>query len=119
MCSPTCTNDAGVFFRLTVVHAYPSVRAVPQAVLFPSALHLIQEDVPRALAELCFRHCQHRLPAAQLPAHHLGSPEIPAIITDCSPAAIVIELHTARAPAVTVCQPQGQGWNICWGERAP
>lgn len=94
------------------------VGALPQVVLVPSALHVIQEDVPSAWTKLGFRQSQQRLSALQAPAHHLGIRQLPAVIADRSPAAVVVKLDAARASAATVRQTQGQSGGVCCGEKA-
>lgn len=101
-----------------VMDSDPSVGALPQVVFIPSALHVIEEDVPRAWTKLGFRHRQQSFSAPQRPAHHLGVRQLPAVVADRSPAAVVVEFDAARAPAVAVCQSQGRSGGICCGERA-
>lgn len=104
VCRRTCADDAGILFVSAVMDRDTSVGALPQVVLVPSALHVIQEDVPGAWAKLGFRHSQQSFSAPQAPAHHLGVPQPPAVVADRSPAAVVVKFDAAPASAVTVCQ---------------
>ena len=41
---------------------------------------------------------------AQLPAHHAGIVQVPAVITDGAPGALVKDLHSPRAATTSVRQ---------------
>lgn len=99
-----------------VVDGDASVGAVPQVVFIPSAPHVIEEDFPRARTEPGFRHSYQGFSAPQPPAHHFGVRQVPAVVADRSPAAVVIEFDAPRASPVAV--RQSQGGDTCGGERA-
>lgn len=101
-----------------VVDGDPPVGTVPQVGFIPSALHVVEEDVARAFAVLGFGQSHQGFSTSHHPTDHLGVGQLPAVVADRSPAAVVVDLDTARALAVTRCQSQGQSGGACCGGRA-
>lgn len=97
----TGADDANVFLMPTVVDEPASVRTLAQGDLSPRALHIIQKNGARALAEGSLSQGGHGDPAAQLLAHDLCFLLGPQVVTHCAPHAFKIHLHSARTPVRT------------------
>lgn len=106
----TCADDAGVLVVAAVVGEPAAVQAPPECALGPHALHVVQGDGALASAEMRPPGGRHSLAAGQLPAHHLGIAQVPAVVTHGPPAAIVVQLHAALAPVTAIGQPEGHPW---------
>jgi hypothetical protein len=81
----------------TVVGKPATVQTLPQPGFRSHALHIIQDNGAQASLKMGSADGYHSPTTAQLPAHHLGIPQVPAVITHCAPAAIEVELHAALA----------------------
>lgn len=73
--------------------------------LVAPALHVVQEDVPRARPEVAVPQGADALPAAQLLAHHAGSVDVPEVVTHCPPRAIVVDFDASFTAVPPVHQP--------------
>lgn len=80
--------------------------------LGPCAVHLIQPDGITSPAKASrARGCDCR-PAAQLPTHHLGMVQVPAVITHCPPLLLMKHLDPSGATVWAVHQPKHHWvWN--------
>lgn len=81
------------------------VPALAQRGLVALALHVVQEDAPRALSKVAVPQGTDALPAVQLPAHHVGSVDAPEVITHCPPHAIMVDFDAPFTAAPPVHQP--------------
>lgn len=112
LCWPlTCTDDTGILHVPAVVHAPAVVPAHLQGGLVPAALHVVQEDAAGAGAKVRSVRRSHGLATAQLPAHHLGIPQVPLVITHRPPRAAVVQLHAALAAVPAARQPHAGPWH--------
>lgn len=73
--------------------------ALAQGCLPALAVHIVQEDGPTPLAEGHGSWEGDGMATAQLATHHIGIHNVPVIITDCPPGAVVEDLHSPLAPA--------------------
>lgn len=118
LCWPlTCTDDTGILPVPAVVHAPAVVPAHLQGGLVPAALHVVQEDAAGAGAKASVARGIHGLATAQLPAHHLGIPQVPLVITHRPPRAAVVQLHAALAAVPAARQPHAGPWHMAHGTR--
>lgn len=89
----------------TVVDRQATVVALPQAGLITRAPYVIQEDGAKAVTKQTVSWGRQGHPTAQLLAHHLGGGQAPEVITHGPPCAVVLELHAALTPALSIGQP--------------
>lgn len=95
----------------TIVDRQAQVVAPPQAGLISQAPHIVQEDGPCAVSEQAATGgCQGQA-TAQLPTHHLGSRQVPQVVTHGSPCAVMSHLHAALTLASAISQTHL--WQIC------
>lgn len=87
-----------------------------QVALLATAVHVVQENLPKAWAEVGTRRRRHCPAAPQLPAYHVRLLQTPALATYRPPAALVGNLHPPRASSGAVDQPQ-RGPVSCGRER--
>ena len=80
----------------TVVWSPAIMWTVKQWSLCSTALDVIDPDRVRSLAILCFTRCRGRTGETKLTANHISVIDIPVIITDCSPLAVVINFNSAK-----------------------
>ena len=106
----TRADDAGVLVVPAVVGEPAIVRALPQLGFIPRALHVVQCDVAGASVEVALGWSRQGLATAELPAHHPGVHQVPAVIAHSAPRAAVEDLHPALTPVTAVPQPQGRAW---------
>lgn len=102
----TWTDNTGIFIVATVVSWPTAVGAFPYISFIPFALHLIQENNPRAFPKLGISWCWDGLPTAQLSADNTSILDVPPIITDCSPLSSVKHFYTALTSVATILQAQ-------------
>lgn len=95
----------------TVVDRQAQMLTLAQRGLVAPALHVVQQDVPRARPKVAVPQGADALPAAQLPAHHVGSTDVPEVVTHCPPRAIVVDFDASFTAGPPVHQPDdGQVW---------
>lgn len=82
------------------------VGAQDQVALLAAAVHVVQENLPEARAEVGTRRRGHCPTAPQLPAYHVRLLQTPALAAYRPPAALVGNLHPPRASSRAVDQPQ-------------
>lgn len=94
------------------------------------ALHIIQPDGVGPLPKMSMAWGRDSCPAAQLPADHLGIPQIPAVVTDGPPTLFMKHLHSASTAVravgqadlclcdVGICQEKA-GWERRTGQPSP
>ncbi|KAG8509103.1 Antigen WC1.1, partial [Galemys pyrenaicus] len=81
-----------------------------------SARQMCPDSCPFSLPPPTNEHrpCTEGLPTAQLSAHHVGIRQVPAVITDGAPGALVKDLHSAGAAMASV--HQAELCAVCRGE---
>ena len=89
-------------------------RAPPHLGLLSSAVHFIQPDGPWSRPERGRDSGVQGFSTAQLPAHHAGIVQVPAVITDGAPGALVKNLHSSGAATTSVHQAD---LSTVWAER--
>lgn len=87
-----------------------------QVALLATAVHIVQENLSEARAEVGTGRRGHRPAAPQLPAYHVHLLQTPALAAHRPPAALVGNLHPPRASSRAVDQPQ-RGPVSCGRER--
>lgn len=100
----TSAGDAHILVVVTVVDAPAQTVALAQLRLIAPAVHIVQQDEPRALSEVRAAAHGHSHPAVQLLAHHVGVHHIPVVIAHCAPVAVVEHLNPALTPVTPVHQ---------------
>ena len=71
---------------------------------FSITVHLVQQDGPRSFPKMSRASCVNGHSAAQLLAHHVGVTQVPAVITDCAPGALVVDLYSPSTATASICQ---------------
>lgn len=104
----TWANGAGIFHVHAVVDQPPSAGALPEVSLIPIAPHVVQKDLSWALTKIGISRGRKSPAAPQLAADDLSIPQVPGVIADGAPAALVIDLDTALASVPPIHEPQGQ-----------
>jgi len=101
----TRAHDAGIFPVLAVVGSPGLCPALGKGGLRPGAAYVVQPDGVYSLPIASPANGRQCHPAAQLPADHAGSVEVPVVITHCPPGAVVQHLQLARAGVRAIHQP--------------
>lgn len=91
-----------------------SVGAAPQIGLVSCTGHVIQDNGPRALSKLGISWGRHGPATAQLPAHHIGIVDVPAVVTHGAPGTLVKDLHATLTPVSSIHEPQSQTRVCSW-----
>ena len=79
----------------TIFYSPPSMCALKQWSLCSTAMDIIHPDRVRSLAISCLMRCRGRTGETKLSANHISVIDIPVIITDCAPLAVVINFNSA------------------------
>ena len=109
----TGTDDAGVLVVSAVVGAPAQTVAARQHELVAGAVHVVQEDLSAAVAEVGVAERRRGPAALDLPAHHLGVLQAPVVVAHRAPAAPVVHLHAALAAVPPPHQLDGA---VAWRE---
>ena len=110
----TWADDPCVLLVSAVVPPLASGRAPPQVRLISCAVQVVQPDGPWSRPEVSRPHGTEGFSTAQLPAHHVGIIQVPAVITDDAPGALVKDLHPPGAGTAPVHQAE---LSAVWGEK--
>lgn len=97
LCPGTCTDDPSILVVSTVMDAPSEAVAGGQEGLAAITVDVIQQDEPRAVAEIGVALVIQGLATSQLPADHAGIAQAPVIVTHSAPAPAVEDLHAALA----------------------
>lgn len=81
----------------TVVDAPAKAVAGREVWLIPITVHIVQEDVPSAIAKVGIGPVVPGVAAAHLPTHYTSIIQAPVVITDSAPVPSVEDLHSALA----------------------
>lgn len=95
----TIAHNSHVLVVIAVVDAPAMAPALAQGRLPALAVHIVQEDGSAPLAEGHGGREGDGVATAQLATHHVGVHDVPVVIADCPPGAIVEDLHAPLAPA--------------------
>ena len=79
----------------TVFYSPASMCTVKQWSLCSTASDIIHPDRARSWAIISTLTCRRRTGETKLTANHMSVIDIPAIITDCAPSAVVINFNSA------------------------
>lgn len=101
----TVAYDSHVLIVVAVVDAPAVAPALAQGCLPALAVHVVQEDGSAPLAEGHGGREGDGVTAAQLATHHVGIHNVPVVIADRPPGAVVEDLHSPLAPAGPVGEP--------------
>lgn len=63
------------------------------------ALHIIQPYGAGASSEVGTRRSSHCMTTAKLPTYHICVRKLPFVVTNCSPLALIEDLHSTGALA--------------------
>lgn len=107
----TCTDNSDILVMAAVLLTPAQVATVGQLPLRTDAIHVVQQDRTRTIAEVGLALERDGLATAQLTAHHFGVEHVPVIVAHRSPNIFVEDLHAALAAAVTVHHTDG--WCAC------
>ena len=110
----TWADDSCIVLMAAVVHSPAPGRALPHMGFLSSAVQCVQQDGPWSCPKVSRPHDIEGSSTAQLPAHHAGIVQVPAIITDGAPGALVKDLHSPGAGTSSVHQAE---LSAVWGER--
>lgn len=95
----TIAHNSHVLVVVAVVDAPAVAPALAQGCLPALAVHVVQEDGPTPLAEGHGSWQGDGMATAQLATHHVGIHDVPVVVADRPPGAVVEDLHSALAPA--------------------
>ena len=98
----------------TIVLSPVPSRAIPHLGLLSSTVHIVQPDGPWSCPEVSRPQGTEGFSTAQLPAHHVSIVQVPAVITDGAPGALVKDLHSPGAASTPIHQAE---LSAAWGER--
>lgn len=73
------------------------MRALSQKTLCPRTAHLIQQKLAWAITKPCLDGGFEGTPTVQLSAHHVGFTQVPLVITNPAPLAMVENFYSPRA----------------------
>ena len=110
----TWADDPSILLVSAVVLPPAPGRARPHMGLISSAVQVIQPDGPWPCPEVSRPRGIDSWSTVQLPAHHVGIVQVPAVITDGAPGALVKDLHSPGAGTTPVYQAK---LSAVWGER--
>lgn len=102
----TWADDPSILLVTTVVSEPGVVGTQGQAALLSTAVHIVQENLSKAWAEVGAQGGRHCLATPKLPAHDVRLLQTPAIVTHRPPSALVGNFHPSRASSSAIYQPQ-------------
>lgn len=97
LCPGTCADDPSILVVAAVMDSPAEAVAGGEEGLAAVAVDVVQEDAPRAVAEIGVALVIQGLAAAHLLAHHAGIAQAPVIVADGAPVPAVEDLHPALA----------------------
>ena len=94
----------------------PTMRTALRNARFLSiTVHLIQPDGPWSFPKMSRTCGINGHTAAQLPAHHVGIIQVPAVITDGAPEALMIDLYSPGTTPTSIYQAElSTPWKSKW-----
>ena len=110
----TWADDPCVLLVSAVVPPPAPGRAPPHVGLISCAVQVVQPDGPWSRPEVSRPRGIEGFSTAQLLAHHAGIIQVPAVITDGAPGALVKDLHSPGTGTAPVHQAE---LSAVWGER--
>lgn len=119
-CPITHADDPGILMVAAVVDAPAEAVAGGEDGLAALAVDVVQQDVPRAVAEIGVAFVLQSRAAAHLLADHAGVAQPPVVVTHRAPAPLVEDLHAALAGVCPAHQPDAAvPWRVtAWGTNA-
>ena len=110
----TWADDSCILAMIAVVLPPAPGRAHPHVGLLSCALHVAQPNGPWSRPKGRRSSGFEGFSTAQLSAHHAGIVQVPAVITDGAPGAMVKDLHSPGAGTPPVHEAE---LSATWGER--
>ena len=110
----TWADDSCILPMITVVLPPASGRAVPHVRLLSCALHVVQPNGPWSRPKGGRDRGIEGFSTALLSAYHAGIVQVPAVITDGTPGALVKDLHSPGTGTAPIHQAE---LSAAWGER--
>ena len=110
----TWADDPCILLVSAVVPPPASGRAPPQVRLISCAVQVVQPDGPWSCPKVSRPRGIEGFSTAQLPAHHTGIVQVPAVITDGTPGALVKDLHSPSTVTAPIHQAEQ---SAVWGEK--
>lgn len=115
-CPITHADDPGILVVAAVVDAPAEAVAGGEDGLAALTVDVVQQDVPRAVAEIGVAFVLQSLAAAHLLADHAGVAQPPVVVAHCAPAPLVEDLHAALAGVCPAHQPDAAvTWRVTDG----
>ena len=90
----------------TVVFSQAGMSAVQKGRLIADTVDIIQPDVSTALTKVGTRFGGLSCSTVHDSAHHLSISDVPLVVTDGSPLAVMQNLHSTRAAVSAVDKPE-------------
>ena len=109
----TWADDSRILLVSAVVPPPAPGRASPHLGFISCAVHVVQPDGTWSHPEVSRPRGIEGFSTAQLPAHHASIIQVPAVITDGAPGALVKDLHSPGAGTAPVHQAE---LSAVWGE---
>ena len=110
----TWADDPRVLLVSAVMLPPAPRRAPPHVGLLSCAVQVIQPDGPWSRPEVSRTCGIESWSTAKLPAHHAGIIQVPAVIADGAPGALLKDLHSPGTVTAAVHQAE---LSAVWGER--
>ena len=90
----TCTDYACIFVMGTVVCTKSSVGTLSEVNFNATAVHVIIPNGSTTWTKCSLSRCACGHSVVQLAANYSGITDVPLIVTNCAPLAVVVDLHT-------------------------
>ena len=110
----TWADDSCILVMPTVVSSPAPGRALPHVGFLSSTFHFCQPDGPWSCPKVSRPLGIESFSTAQLPAHHVGIVQVPAVITDGAPGVLVKNFHSPSTGTIPIHQAE---LSALWGER--
>ena len=110
----TWADDPSILLVSAVVPPPPPGRAPPHMGLLSCAVQVVQPDWAWSCPEVSRPRGTAGFSTAQLPAHHVGIVQVPVVITDGAPGALVKDLHSPGTGTAPIHQAE---LSTVWRER--
>lgn len=101
----TWANDTGIVPAVTLLSIPPPVRTLPQVVLIPSALHIIHDNISRAVSKGDISWRWHSMSTSLLVTDNVCIIYIPGILTNGPPGSSVKYFNTPFTLVPSIHQP--------------
>lgn len=110
----TWADNACILLMPTILPPPAMWMALWNTRFFSITVHLVQPDGPCSFPKMSRTSGVNGHSTAQLSAHHMGIPQVPAVITDGAPRALMIDLYSPSTATTSIYQTN---LTTLWKER--